>query len=102
MKTSHPEPPEAMAITVKRRNKAKYLTLIYRNIEISNIESLGYIKYYSSSRVAPDPLNALAILLDTAVRRLRRPRTILEIRRKGYISPGDQQSYYFQIFQRFY
>ena len=57
-----------------------------------------------SSDTVPDLLKALAILLDTTVRRYaadlqlnpRRPKTILE----GHISLRNQQSYYLQVFQR--
>ena len=50
-------------------------------------------------------LKALAILSATTVRRSAvdeidlKPHWKLEI---GHISPGDQQGYYLQVFQRFY
>ena len=64
-----------------------------------------------SSDTVPDLLKALAILLDTTVRRYaadlqlnpRRPKTILEVRKailEGHISLRNQQSYYLQVFQR--
>ena len=64
-----------------------------------------------SSDTVPDLFKALAILLDTTVRRYaadlqlnpRRPKTILEVRKailEGHISLRNQQSYYLQVFQR--
>ena len=66
-------------------------------------KSLGYIKCYSTTtRVAPGLLEALAILLDTTVRRSAADPEDLKSgnQKKGHISLGDQQSYYLQVFQR--
>ena len=54
--------------------------------------------------VAPDLLKAPAILCNSqkTCSCLRRPETILEIRKKGYISLGDKQAYYLEVFERLY
>ena len=51
-------------------------------------------------QVAPDLLKMLAILSETEDLAADPPKTILEIRKKGHISLGDQQAYYLQVFQR--
>ena len=57
----------------------------------------------ATARVAPDPLKLSAILSDTVVRRAAVDReAILEIRKKGHISLGDQQFYYLQVFRSLY
>ena len=49
--------------------------------------------------VAPELLKSLSVLSDTTSRkRMRRPKTLVEMR-KGYISLGDQQWHYLQVFQ---
>ena len=57
----------------------------------------------ATARVAPDPLKLSVILSDTVVRRAAVDReAILEIRKKGHISLGDQQFYYLQVFRSLY
>ena len=95
-------------ITEKRRNKAKYLTwnsikLVKKTSIPNSVESLGYIKCYSS--VVPDLLKSLAFLSNTTIRRSAIDREDLKSywkSEKGYISLGDQQFCYSQVFQRLY
>ena len=57
------------------------------------------------AQVAPDLLKALAILLDTTVRRSAVDQEDLKPywnEKKGHISLGNQQFYYLQVFQRLY
>ena len=59
----------------------------------------------ATARVAPELLQALAILSDTTV--IRSAVNIEDLKRywkseKKHISQGDQQSYYLQVFQRLY
>ena len=70
----------------------------------NSIESLGYIKCYSSSSPRPvkSPSNSIRYNCRKICSWSRRPKTILEIRKKGHIFLGDQQSYYLQVFQRLY
>ena len=59
----------------------------------------------ATARVALDLSKALAILSDTNVRRSAVDQKHLKPywkSEKGYNSLGDQQSYYLQVFQRFY
>ena len=61
------------------------------------VKSLGYIKCYSSS--SPRPIKIPQQFYH--IQLYKEPKTILEIRKKGHISLGDQRSYYLQVFQRF-
>ena len=59
----------------------------------------------ATARVAPDLLKAIAILSDTTVRRSAVDWEDLKQywkSEKGQISLSDQQSYYWQVFQRLY
>ena len=89
------------SITEKRRNKAIHLTWnstrlkFVKKTGLSNpVKSLGYIKYYSSNR--PRPVKSLSNSTRYNYQKIcswsRRPKAILEIRKKGLISLGDQQS----------
>ena len=72
MKTSHPEPLKVF-ITVKRRNKIKYLT--WNSIRLKFVKKTSMLNsealdiWSATAQVAPDLLKALAILSDTTVRR---------------------------------
>ena len=67
------------------------------------VKSLGYINCYSSS--SPTPVKSLHNSIRYNSKKIcswsRRPKTILEIRKKD-ISLGDEQFYYLQVFQRLY
>ena len=57
----------------------------------------------ATTRVAPDLLKALAVLLDMTVRRSAVDQEDLKsYQEKGHFSPGVQQSYFLQVFQRLY
>ena len=59
----------------------------------------------ATARVAPDLLKALEILSDTSLRRSAVDREDLKPYwklEKRPIPPGDQQSYYLQVFRRLY
>ena len=66
------------------------------------VKNLGYIKCYSLSnpRTVKSPSNSMNYNYQKICSWSRRPRTILEIRKKGHIFLGDQQSYYLQVFKR--
>ena len=53
----------------------------------------------ATARVAPDLLKIPQQFYH--IQLYKEPKTILEIRKKGHISLGDQRSYYLQVFQRF-
>ena len=65
-------------------------------------KGLGYIKCYSSSSQRPvkSPSNFIRCNWQKNCSWSRRPKTILEIRKK--VSLGNPQAYYLQVFQRFY
>ena len=69
----------------------------------NSVKSLGYIKGYSSSSPRPviSPSNSTRDNYEKICSWLRRPKIILEIRKKGHISPGGHQSYYLQVFKDF-
>ena len=82
-------------ITDKRRNKTKYLTWnsirpkFVKKTNMSNsVKSLGYIKCYSSSSLRPvkSPSNPIRHNCWKICSWLRRPKTILEIRKKPHFS----------------
>ena len=86
------------SITEKRRNKAKYLTwnslrlkFVKKTCMPKPVKSLGYIKRYTAP-VAPDLLQALAILSDTTV---RRSVVYWEDLKPYWKSAKRPQSYYF-------
>ena len=90
MKTSHPEPLEAVIIK-KRRNKAKYLTwnsirlqFVKKTSIPDRVKSFGYIRCYSSSSPWPvkSPSNSIRYSCQKIRSWSRRPKTILEIRKK--------------------
>ena len=94
--------------TTNKRNKAKYLTwnsirlkFVKKTSMSYPVKSLWYIKYYRSS--SPKPVKNLSNSIRYNCQKIcswsRRPKTILEIRKKGQISLGDQKSYYLQVFQ---
>ena len=68
----------------------------------NSVESLGYIKYYSSSNPRPVKCSSNSIRhnCQKIYSWLRRPKTIMEIRKKTHISLGDQKSYYLRVFPR--
>ena len=77
-------------ITEKRRNNAKYLTwnsvepMLVKKISMPNsVESLGYIKCYSSSSLIPveSPSNCIRYNCKKICSWSARPKTILEIRK---------------------
>ena len=101
---NHPK----LLITEKRRYKAKYLSWNFmRLILVRKTSSQTLSKALDISNntvwVAPDLIKALAILSDTSVRihLLRKLKSILEIKKIGHISLGDQPSYYLQVFKDF-
>ena len=106
MKTSHSETHSKPPINKERRNKAKYLTWnsirlkLLNNTRVPNsVKNLLYIKCCSSSspRSVKSPSSSIRYNCQKIFSWSRRPKTILEIK-KGYISQGDQQSYYLQNF----
>ena len=83
------------SVTEKRRNKAKDLTSNSVRLKFvkkanmpNSIEYLGYIKYYSSSspRSVKSPSNSVRYNCKKICGWLRRPKTILEIRKKTHFS----------------
>ena len=96
------------SITEKRRNKVKYLTwnsIILKFVKKTSMPnpviSLGYIKCYDLSSPRPSSSNSIRHNCEKICSWSRRPKTILEIRKKGHISLDDQQSYYLQVFKDF-
>ena len=84
---NHPK----LSITEKRRNKAKYLTwnsirlkFVKKTSMPNPVKSLGYIKCHSSSSPRPvkSPSNSIRYNCDKISSWSRRPKTILEIRKK--------------------
>ena len=84
-----------LSITEKRRNKAKYLTWNSVRLEFvektsmpNPVKSLGYIKCYSSSSSRPikSPSNSIRCNCKKICSWLRRPKTILKIRKRPYFS----------------
>ena len=76
-----------------------------KNTSMPNpVQSLGYIKWCSSSRPSPvkRPSNSIRYNWQKISSWSRRLETKLEIRKKGHISIGDQQSCYLQVFQSLY
>ena len=89
MKISHLKLP--IPITEKRRNKVKYLTWNFIRLKFvkktsmpNSVKSLGYIKCHSSSSPRPvkSPSNSIRYNCEKISSWLRRPKTILEIRKK--------------------
>ena len=83
------------SITEKRGNKAKYLTWhsispkFEKKTNMPNpIKSLEYIKWYNSSSHRPvkSPSNSIRYNCNKICSWLRRPKTILEIRKKTHFS----------------
>ena len=95
--------------TEKRSNKVKHRTwnsirfkFVKKISSQNSVKSLWYIKYYSSSGSRPVkiPSNSIRYNYQEICSWSRRPKAILEITEKGPISPGDQQAYYLQLFQK--
>ena len=83
------------SITEKRRNKAKYLTWNFIRLKFvkktsmpNPVKSLGYIKCHSSnsSRPVKSPRNSTRYNCNKIFSWLRRPKTILENRKRPYFS----------------
>ena len=88
---NHLKPP----ITEKRRNRAKYLTwnsvrpeFVKKTRMPSSVENLGYIKCYSLSSPRPikSPSNSIRHNCQKICSWLRRPKTILKIRKRPHFS----------------
>ena len=81
------------SITEKRQNRAKYLmwysiklTFVNKTSMSNPVGSLGYIKCYSSSSPRPVvrcPSNSISYNCQWICSWLRRPKTLLEIRKKN-------------------
>ena len=63
----------------------------------NTVESLGYIKYFSS--ISPRPVKTQAILEDTTVRRSLVDREDLKLRKKATFPEVSLQALYLQVFQ---
>ena len=100
-----------LSITEKRGNTTKYL--IWNSVSLkfvkktsmpNPVKTLGYIKCHSSSSPTPvkSHINSMRYNCEKIYNWSRRPKIILEMRKKVHISLDDQQFYYLHVFQRLY
>ena len=74
-----------------------------KNINTSHpVQSLGYIKYHNSNKPRPikNSGNSVRYNCQRICSWLRKPKTMLKIRKRGLISQGNQQAYYLQFFSK--
>ena len=109
MRTCHPEPLEDVYYWEKR-NMAKYLTwnfirltFVKKTCVPNPVKSLGYIKCYFSSSPRPvkSPSNSIRYNCEKTCSWSRRPKTMLEIRKKTTFLEVINNSIIYKLFKDF-
>ena len=103
VKIYHPEPLEAIYYCEKKKQGQISDLKVCEENQHAKPKPLDILS--ATAWVTPDLLKAPAILSDTTVRRSAVDPEDLKPywkSEKGHISPGHQQSYYLQVFERLY